>query len=635
MVDSDRKFLFSVIYLIVLLFTMYFSYTFISSYIQQKREYELFKQSWQYVADTNFETEVEIDEETNEERVINLISTPEQLAGAFLQSSSVQAYDYDIGSITNSTYKLTCNVDLSGKTWTSYNFSGTFDGGSFVVSNLTTNSGFVATLSGTIESLIFANVNINCTNGGTVARTMTAGNIERVSVVSGSVSGSSTIGGIVGSMSGGEIKGCKNSASVQSGVRMGGIVGSSNGGTISNCINYGSVSKSECSTSRYLGGIVGYMSSGTIQKCMNRGDISARHYSTGGAVVYTGGIAGYSKVSISQCANYGTIKSGSNCNGAYAGGVAGKSEGQISHCLNEGTISAEGGEVVSSPNSIEQSGEKLQEKKKEGEKGWFKSKYVQVQCEVWDGYYKMPMGRDYVNLMDERYKGIKKGKITMRTINNCYAGGIVGYGTKDVSSCYNKGDVICPSCTDEKTEIFTLGGYVEKIGDTASCDFVWIYVITYKISVYKNNYSINGNDKVNVNNCYGKTLSRYASSGVEVKVQYATDYYSFQGFTDETWKYKAKAYYKQNSGYGFMIEVTQTTVTNANSSEYSLKTYFVSTTYSGKSDLDSTGQKYSTGLTVKPNDQKCYKWDPSASSLGTYYWDEDSSRGVYLKNLFW
>ena len=69
MIVTSKKTIYWILYSLLLLFTIYFSFTFISQKIEERKEFEIFKGSWQYVADTNFKQSVEIDPETNEQKL--------------------------------------------------------------------------------------------------------------------------------------------------------------------------------------------------------------------------------------------------------------------------------------------------------------------------------------------------------------------------------------------------------------------------------------------------------------------------------------------------------------------------------------------------------------------------------------
>ena len=84
---------------------------------------------------------------------------------------------------------------------------------------------------------------------------------------------------------------------------------------------------SEITGYQYVGGIVGFASSGvTIGNCYNETDITSEYR-------YTGGIAGGSSGTITNCYNTGNIR---GC-GNNAGGIVGS--GDASYCYNTGSIS--------------------------------------------------------------------------------------------------------------------------------------------------------------------------------------------------------------------------------------------------------------------------------------------------------
>ena len=103
---KNKKIIYWTLYGLIFVFTAYFAFTFISKSIAEKKDFEIFKESWQYVADTNFKQSVEIDPETNEQKIYYEISTPEQLAGAFLSESSVSAEDTETIRISSCAYNF-------------------------------------------------------------------------------------------------------------------------------------------------------------------------------------------------------------------------------------------------------------------------------------------------------------------------------------------------------------------------------------------------------------------------------------------------------------------------------------------------------------------------------------------------
>ena len=330
--------------------------------------------SWQNFASYNFEQQTIVNPDGKTE-IVNLISTPEQLAGAFKQSSYM-VYADDHSTIFPTSYKLANNIDLSGKTWSPATNSVTLDGNFCTISNLTISStsdnvGFVSTNSGTIKNLYFKNVSVtntqtsgSATNTGTIAGKNT-GTITNCVVLSGSVTGNNfgsknndrEVGGIAGRNSG-TITKCTNHASINIGKHVGGIVGVSTAGTIQANVNYGSVS---CGPNQYqrLGGIVGEITAGTLNKCLNYGIVS-NYYKTDLdeeeitiTDVRVGGIAGMTKIAISECGNEGQVTASyykhklilslyisKYPSESYAGGIAGYSESTFTNCYNTGKISS-------------------------------------------------------------------------------------------------------------------------------------------------------------------------------------------------------------------------------------------------------------------------------------------------------
>ena len=228
-VSKQKKLIFGIVYSMVLVFTLCFSGLVISSYIKEKQEFEQFKQTWQYRADTNFTQSIKTDEETGEQVVVYNISTPEQLAGMFVHSEKVQA-DSATSHKVGDSYQLTQNLDLNGNTWVSVkSFTGNFDGNGFVISNL--NNSFVDELTGIVENLSLEKINISRSGDtGAIANT-SYGTIKNVHLLSGSISSSKgNLGGIVGIMYEGLVENCTNKATVSgTATNIGGFVGNANG----------------------------------------------------------------------------------------------------------------------------------------------------------------------------------------------------------------------------------------------------------------------------------------------------------------------------------------------------------------------------------------------------------------------
>ena len=202
-------------------------------------------------------------------------------------------------------------------------FSGTFDGGGYEIKGLSIKK------SDNNQGL-FGYVDI--------------GGIVKNLTVSGSVTGSSLVGGVVG-RNYGTVENCVNNAAVTgSGGYVGGIVGYNNGSgcTVANCTNTGTVTGD-----RQVGGVVGYnYSDATVTNCFNTATVSGRS-SVGGVV---GNNESYSDVE--NCYNTGEVTGIGNSENI--GGVVGRnySLSSVTNCYYlEGTAGIGIAEAAGTVNS--------------------------------------------------------------------------------------------------------------------------------------------------------------------------------------------------------------------------------------------------------------------------------------------
>ena len=136
------------------------------------------------------------------------------------------------------------DIDLTGKDWTPIgtdydnSYKGTFDGGGHTITGLTftTNDEYAGLFgwlnrAGTVKNVVMEGVQItsNQIYGGSIGGVVgySWGTIENCSV-SGSVSGTVYVGGVVGAQIGGSITGCSSSATVKGTVDVGGVAGQTN-----------------------------------------------------------------------------------------------------------------------------------------------------------------------------------------------------------------------------------------------------------------------------------------------------------------------------------------------------------------------------------------------------------------------
>ena len=221
------------------------------------------------------------------------------------------------GGKTDINITLTADIDLTGKNWTpigtsfSNKYTGTFDGGGHTIKGLTvtTNDQFVGLFgsigyAGTVKNVMMEDVQItsNPSSGfaGGVAG-YSDGTIENCSV-SGSVSGTVYVGGVVGAQWEGSITGCSSSATVKGMVHVGGVVGQTNGGaTLTACYATGNVTLEIDPRKNIAGGsLVGFNGgSRGLLACYATGNVTSTGSSTGN--VHIGGFWGDNYTSVTAC----------------------------------------------------------------------------------------------------------------------------------------------------------------------------------------------------------------------------------------------------------------------------------------------------------------------------------------------
>ena len=206
---------------------------------------------------------------------------------------------------------LTDNIDLTGIDWTPIGkddnkaYTGTFDGNGKTITGLTvTGSNKYAGLfgdideNGTVKNVVMEGLQITSNHrsgytGGVVGNSW--GTIENCSV-SGSVSGTTFAGGVVGSQWGGSITGCNSSATVKGEAYVGGIAGETNSGaSLTGCYATGDVTVENNGTNNsHAGGVVGYNGGGTLTACYATGSVTG----SGSGTIYVGGVTGSNNLGI-------------------------------------------------------------------------------------------------------------------------------------------------------------------------------------------------------------------------------------------------------------------------------------------------------------------------------------------------
>ena len=221
------------------------------------------------------------------------------------------------GGKTDINITLDKNIDLTGKDWTPIgtdydnSYKGTFDGGGHTITGLTftTNDEYAGLFgwlnrAGTVKNVVMEGVQItsNQIYGGSIGGVVGSGwgTIENCSV-SGSVSGTVYVGGVVGVQIGGSITGCSSSATVKGTVDVGGVAGQTNSSaTLTACYATGNVTIEINPKKNIAGGsLVGMNAGSSLLACYATGNVTSTGSSTG--YMHIGGFLGN---------NYTTVTAG-------------------------------------------------------------------------------------------------------------------------------------------------------------------------------------------------------------------------------------------------------------------------------------------------------------------------------------
>ena len=212
------------------------------------------------------------------------------------------------GGKTDINITLNTDIDLTGKDWTPIgtdydnSYKGTFDGGGHTITGLTftTNDEFAGLFgwlnrAGSVKNVVMEGVQItsNQIYGGKIGGVVGYGwgTIENCSV-SGSVSGTVYVGGVVGVQIGGSITGCNSSATVKGTVDVGGVAGQTNSSaTLTACYATGNVIIEMDPKKNIAGGsLVGMNAGSSLLACYATGNVTSTGSSTG--YVHIGGFLG-------------------------------------------------------------------------------------------------------------------------------------------------------------------------------------------------------------------------------------------------------------------------------------------------------------------------------------------------------
>ena len=224
------------------------------------------------------------------------------------------------GGKTDINITLDKNIDLTGKVWTPIGtdydnaYTGTFDGSGHTITGLTVTTndeyaglfGYLSNFNnaaGTVKNVVMDGIQITCNHrsgyaGGVVGYSW--GTIENCSV-SGSVSGTMYVGGVVGVQRDGSITGCSSSATVKGTLYVGGVAGWTNfGATLTACYATGNVIIEIAPTQNISGGgLVGFNDGISLLSCYATGNVTSTGSSTG--YVHIGGFLGDNYTTVTAC----------------------------------------------------------------------------------------------------------------------------------------------------------------------------------------------------------------------------------------------------------------------------------------------------------------------------------------------
>ena len=224
------------------------------------------------------------------------------------------------GGKTDINITLDKNIDLTGKDWTPIgtsfdnSYTGTFDGGGHTITGLTVTTndeyaglfgylGNFGNAAGTVKNVVMDGIQITCNHrlgyAGGVAG-FSWGTIENCSV-SGSVSGTKCVGGVVGAQKAGSITGCSSSATVKGTVDVGGVAGQTNSSaTLTACYATGNVIIEMDPKKNIAGGsLVGMNAGSSLLACYATGNVTSTGSSTGN--VHIGGFLGDNYTTVTAC----------------------------------------------------------------------------------------------------------------------------------------------------------------------------------------------------------------------------------------------------------------------------------------------------------------------------------------------
>jgi hypothetical protein len=213
-------------------------------------------------------------------------------------------------------------------------FTGVFDGNGHTISHLTITGGDCVGLFGRLAGEVkdIGVVDVNISNSGRYVGGLVGINGGGVTACysTGAVSGTSYVGGLVGSNEdAGGLTQCYGTGLVMGLSEVGGLVGSNEQGVLTECYNAGVVIGAED-----VGGLVGRNDGGPATHCYSTGTV------IGTGSYYVGGLVGRNDGGpVTHCYSTATVIATGNY---YVGGLVGWNDGTITTSYSTGSVSGTG-----------------------------------------------------------------------------------------------------------------------------------------------------------------------------------------------------------------------------------------------------------------------------------------------------
>jgi hypothetical protein len=220
----------------------------------------------------------------------------------------IMTADIDLAGTTYSTALIAPDTAPGTSDYQGTAFTGTFNGNGHSITALTVNDG------GTGNDFL-----------GLFGQVGTGGKVKSLAMVNCSIigsSGSGFMGACAASTNSGSLEDCSSTGTISGGTRVGGLVGRNSSGTLTRCWSTANAS----ALVDYAGGLAAVNATGsTVSQCYATGNVSTPNCA--------GGLAGYNGGTIGNSYATGTVTGT-----GYTGGLVGSSPGSIARTYSTGYV---------------------------------------------------------------------------------------------------------------------------------------------------------------------------------------------------------------------------------------------------------------------------------------------------------